>query len=142
MKRTIPILLATLAIACNREPAETTATTSNSAATAPATPAAETPTAPAVPVGTYDERDDGTQVITVGEVRVEVAADLPQRTEPVVGTPGDNVIVLNMRGWPIVVRDGLVVVAGTEFGAAPPGSVVRLAANGVSVDGELRGELP
>jgi hypothetical protein len=101
------------------------------------------PEAPPKPVGTFETSADGGTRTTINGLDIEVAADVPQRPKdaPAV-VNGDNQVVITLRGWPIVARDGRLYVGGKDFGAAPAGSRVRVAKDGVYVDGELRGPLP
>jgi hypothetical protein len=131
--RTAVLVLATIAVACHRDPpppggattvTTTTVTTSNA------------------PVGAYDKQSDGTQVVSIEGIRIEAAADLPFRAGTTTTVSGNNTLVVTLKGWSISVHEGKLTVAGTEFGAAPTGSIVRLTADGVHVDGERRGPLP
>lgn len=94
-------------------------------------------------VGEYEAQRDGGQTLDIAGVRIETAADLPERTatETFV-VNGDNNVVVQLRGWPIVLRNGQLEVAGRSFGAVPQGSVVRIGKDGVRVGDELRGPLP
>jgi hypothetical protein len=126
-----PILFLALA-GCSRE---------TSAPTAASSPGASASAAARDPVGVYEAKDGG-QVVSVGGYSIETAADLPERKNSTTSVTGDNQTVVVLRGWSIVVRDGKVTVGGREYGAVAAGGKIRLAADGVRVDGELRGPLP
>ncbi len=94
-------------------------------------------------VGEYANGTDGAQTVTINGLHIETAPDLPENkatTTQVVS--GDNQTVIVLRGWQVVVQDGKLLVAGHAFGTVPAEATIRLAADGVHVNGELRGTLP
>ncbi|MBL8863736.1 MAG: hypothetical protein JNK02_17235 [Planctomycetes bacterium] len=149
------LLCALPLVGCRRDPSPTpTASTGSTAAAPPASAVTGAATAAATsqptpkpippPVGDYAVAPDGAQSITVNGLRIETAADLPERAASAqVSIQGDNQVGLVLRGWPIAVKDGRVLVAGIDYGAAPAaGGHIRLGKDGVFVEGELRGPLP
>lgn len=149
------LAVALLAASCSREAAPPTASTpaaptspasASAGAASPAsaeTPAPAAPPVPVLPTGKYTAAQDGGQSVVLGDVRIETAADLPERTQPEGSVvSGGNQLVFVLRGWPIVVHEGRLTIAGREFGAVPKGSVIRLSKDGVHVDAEHRGPLP
>jgi len=124
-------------------PAGAAAPTSPASPTSAEAPAPAAPPVPALPPGKYTAAQDGGQSVVLGDVRIETTADLPEykRSDQVV-VSGDNQVVFVLRGWPIVVHEGRLAIAGHDFGAAPAGSVIRLSKDGVHVDAEHRGPLP
>lgn len=132
MRRTAVLVLATLSVACHRDPPPPGGTTTVTTTT----------TTTNAPVGAYDKQSDGTQVVSIEGIRIEAAADLPFRAGTTTTVSGNNMLVVTLQGWPISVHEGKLTVAGTEFGTAPTGSVVRLSADGVFVGAERRGPLP
>ena len=133
MRRATILVLATFAVACHRDPPPSSGT---------ATVTTTTVTTTNAPVGAYDKQSDGTQVVSIEGIRIEAAADLPFREGTTTTVSGNNMLVVTLQGWSISVHEGKLTVAGTEFGAAPTGSVVRLTADGVFVGAEKRGPLP
>lgn len=127
MRRALALLALALA-ACHRDPPAPAASASASGSSG-------------VAVGSYSTKDGG-QTLTVNGYTLETAPDLPEREGSTTTTSGDNQTVVVLRGWSIVIRDGKVAVAGRDFGAAPAGSTIRVAKDGVRVGGELRGPLP
>jgi len=98
---------------------------------------------PNASAGEYKLTNDGGQIIEVGGLVVETTPDLPDcSSSSTVNVGGNDQIVLVIDTWPILLKEGQIQVAGRDFGAAPRGCRVRLAKDGVHVDGELRGPLP
>lgn len=130
------VAIAALAAACHHEspPAPTTTSTSVVVTTT-------------APIGEYKVGENGAQTITIDGVRIETAADLPDRSSNVVvggniGDAGDGQTVVVLRGWPIRLVGGRVNVLGRDYGTVSSGGTVRLAKDGVHVGAELRGPLP
>ncbi|MCY2959742.1 MAG: hypothetical protein NTY35_06215 [Planctomycetota bacterium] len=132
------VLIAVLAAACRRESAPPPAHSTTSTAVTVNTVA---------PAGQYEVGENGAQTVTIDGVRIEAAADLPDRSSNLTidasaSNPGGNLTVVVLRGWPISVVGGRVHVRDRDYGPAPSGSTVRLAKDGVHVGAELRGPLP
>jgi hypothetical protein len=137
--RTSALLLSIACAACGGEDPSAPA-----GASAKPASAGTGPQPPGEAVGRYEPGASGGQALAIGGVTIRLASDVPDRPT---GEGGFTMQVQNgigaaLRGWPIVLRDGHVFVGGQDFGAAPEGSKIEIANDGVRVDGELRGELP
>ena|SRR5438067_405697 len=81
---------------------------------------------------------------TLSGVEIECDPALPER-KPVAGATvasNGNGIVWTVRGHSVQIDGEVLQIDGARFGAVHAGDKVRLQADGVRVNGEVRGQLP
>lgn len=86
------------------------------------------------------DSDAGGVTITEAGVTI-VVVDVPYRSSSTTidgRTSGERALC----GHPFGVRDGRFSIGPIDYGAAPEGSEVRVALDGVTIDGERRGDVP
>jgi hypothetical protein len=81
---------------------------------------------------------------TLSGVEIECDPALPERKSIAGATVANdgNGIVWTMRGHSIQIRNDVLEIDGARFGAVKAGDKVRVQADGVRVNGEVRGQLP
>ncbi len=90
---------------------------------------------------TFVDGADGTTIET-GGVRIEVDRSVRFLSVSHSSSSGELSSESTLDGHRFGVREGVFFLGEREYGAAREGSVVRVSATGVSVDGEERGPLP
>jgi hypothetical protein len=98
--------------------------------------------APTTSTSTFVDGPAGGIDLTVDGVRIEAdpSVRFVYRSTSQTGRPTERVQTLD--GHAFGVEDGVFHLGGRAYGPAPPGSTVRVSADGVLVDGEHRGALP
>jgi len=80
--------------------------------------------------------------VRIDGVRIEAEGSVHFLYRSTSTTPGTTTTTMTIEGHPYGVRDGVFFLGDREYGPVGKTSVVRVSHDGVTIDGEPRGELP